>query len=387
MAAANRSGNKEASRWHRWLDRHLGIPAVALLGFFRPKRTLPADIRRIALIKGDGMGDLVMLTGPLQDLRHAFPRARISFWAGRSVAPLARELASLNEVHLVDFKHPWRAIRKLRAWRADVVIDTGQWSRMEALISGMSNASFVIGFQTANQHRHCLYDAAVVHRGDRHELENFRALLEPLGVASTSMPFIDRVDSADEQIVIATPYVVFHMWPSGVKHPHLKRWPEDYWARLAETCIERGRRVVITGAKQDVDFSSQWMERFGDDSWIENHAGISIRETIFILQNAEAVISVNTGVMHLAAGLGVPTIDLHGPTNAKRCGAIGERAVVLQVPPPDGGYLHLGFEYPADANSRRGMETITVDDVIRALSKIARSFDMSEALQGAVAVL
>ena len=193
------------------------------------------------------MGDLVMLTGPLRDLRRAFPSARISFWGGSSAVPLARELASLNEVHLVDFKHPWRATRKLRLWHADVVIDTGQWSRMEALISGMSGASFVIGFQTANQHRHRLYDVAVAHRNDRHELENFRALLEPLGVVARSEPSIDLIDDSEIQPATAAPYVVFHMWPSGVTHVHLKRWPENYWASLAEICIERGRRVVLTG--------------------------------------------------------------------------------------------------------------------------------------------
>jgi ADP-heptose:LPS heptosyltransferase len=373
-----RSGNKAASRWHRWLDRHLGIPTVALLSFFRAKRSLPRDFQRIALIKGDGMGDLVLLTGPLRDLRRAFPSARISFWGGSSAVPLARELASLDEVHLVDFKHPWRATRKLRLWHADVVIDTGQWSRMEALISGMSDARFVIGFQTANQHRHRLYDVAVAHRNDRHELENFRALFEPLGFAPTSMPFIGKIDNADEQIAIATPYVVFHMWPSGVTHAHLKRWPKNYWVRLAEACIERGRRVVLTGAKQDVDLTRRWMAQLEGENWIENRTGVSIRETISILQNAEAVVAVNTGVMHLAAALGVPTIDLHGPTSSKRWGAIGQRAIALQVPPPHGAYLNLGFEYPADADAHDGMETISVQDVLQALSKIVPDFPTTE---------
>jgi len=377
MLAANRSGNKEASHWHRWLDRYIGIPITALAHLVRAKRTLPVQIRRIALIKGDGMGDLVMLTGPLQDLRQAFPSAQISLWAGRSVAPLARELTSLDEVHLVDFKRPWRVVWKLRAWRADVVIDTGQWSRAEALLTGLSGAHFAIGFQTAGQHRHWLYDARVAHRSDRHELENFRGLLGPLGVRSTSMPHL-MMGSSVEQIAISTPYIVFHMWPSGVKYAHLKRWPERYWASLSEACIERGRRVVITGARQDVDLSNRWMARFGDANWSENRTGVSIRETIFVLQNAEAVVSVNTGIVHLAACLGVPTIDLHGPTNAERCQAIGQRVIALQVPPPDGAYLHLGSEYPVDANSRKGLETIEVYDVLQALIRLLPGFQATE---------
>jgi ADP-heptose:LPS heptosyltransferase len=372
MSVSNRKGNKAASRSHRWLDRHLGITAITVLSLFWAKRKLPADIRRIALIKGDGMGDLVLLTGPLRDLRQAFPNARVSFWAGSSAFPLARELAWLDEVHLLDFKHPWHAIRALRNWHADVVIDTGQWSRMEALISGMSGARFVIGFETPNQHRHHLCDAPVAHRNDRHELENFRALLKPLGVGPITPPSIGKIDDEDDEI--ADPYVVFHMWPSGITHAHLKQWPENHWASLAQACIERGWRIVLTGGKQDVDLTGRWVAQLEDENWIENRAGVSIRETISILQNAEAVVSVNTGVMHLAAALSVPTVGLHGPTNARRWGPVGQRMIALQVPPPDGAYLNLGFEYPPAAVSRKGMEMIRVQDVLQALSKIIPDF-------------
>jgi ADP-heptose:LPS heptosyltransferase len=374
MSASDRNGNKAASRWHRWLDRWLGIQLVAILGIFRVQRTLPRTIRRIALIKGDGMGDLVLLTGPIRDLRDTFPRARISFWGGGSTVPLARTLTLFHEVHDLDFKKPWRAIRELRSWAADLVIDAGQWSRAEALISGMSGARFVTGFQSESQHRHGLYDAAVVHRNDRHELENFRALLETLGATAKSQPAIDVIENSESRPLIGIPYLVFHMWPSGAKLLHLKRWPKDHWARLAETCIDNGRRIVLTGAKQDVDPSNRWMARFANQRWIDNRAGVSIHETISLLQNAEAVISVNTGVMHLGAVLGVPTIGLHGPTNARRWGPVGPCAIALEVPPPSGGYLHLGFEYPVDANSRKGMETISVPDVVAALSQLIPDF-------------
>jgi heptosyltransferase III len=201
-------------------------------------------------------------------------------------------------------------------------------------------------------------------------------LLAPLGVTERSEPFIDKIDNPESQRSLAAPYIVFHMWPSGVTHTHLKRWPENYWASLAEACIERGRRVVLTGGRQDVGPTRQWMARFDSENKIDDRAGISIRETIFILQNAEGVVSVNTGVMHLAAALGVPTVGLHGPTNAKRWGPIGERAMSLKVPSPHGAYLSLGFEYPADADARDGMETIGVRDVLLALAKFIPDFQI-----------
>ena len=327
------------------------------------------------------MGDVVLLTGPMRDLREAFPQAQISFWGGSSATPLACQVFSFQEVHELDFKKPWRAIRQLRSWSADVTIDAGQWSRAEALISGMSGGRFVIGFETPNQHRHRLYDAAVAHRGDRHELENFRALLDPLGVVAKSDPSIGSIENPENQHPILKPYVVFHMWPSGVTHVALKQWPKEHWRDLTETCLERGRRVALTGGMKDMEFAREWMMQFDGEERIKNVAGVSVAQTIAILQNAEAVVSVNTGVMHLAAALGVPTIGLHGPTNSKRWGPVGSSALALEVPPPEGGYLNLGFEYPVDANSRKGTETISAQDVLQALSQLIPDFHATGRLE------
>jgi heptosyltransferase I len=59
------------------------------------------------------------------------------------------------------------------------------------------------------------------------------------------------------------------------------------------------------------------------------------------------VVSVDTGIMHLAAALGVPVIGLHGPTSSKRWGPIGRNADAIDSPDPGAGYLYLGFEVPA----------------------------------------
>jgi hypothetical protein len=58
---------------------------------------------------------------------------------------------------------------------------------------------------------------------------------------------------------------------------------------------------------------------------------------------AAAVISVNTGSMHVASLLNVPTIALHGPTSPLRWGPVGRRSIAL-VPDGATSFLNLGFE-------------------------------------------
>jgi len=75
-------------------------------------------------------------------------------------------------------------------------------------------------------------------------------------------------------------------------------------------------------------------------------------------------VSVNTGVMHLGAAVGVPVVALNGPTPVTRWGPLGSpsRSVVSPVVPD--GYLNLGWE--RDDRYRHAMSAITVDTVIAA---------------------
>jgi ADP-heptose:LPS heptosyltransferase len=90
-----------------------------------------------------------------------------------------------------------------------------------------------------------------------------------------------------------------------------------------------------------------------------------IEEIARVLTHAEMLVSVNTGIMHLGAILGVPTVSLNGPTAVHRWGPAGPR--VANVCPPDGsgGFLDLGFEYGGRSTSEMGK--IRVSDVMCAI--------------------
>ncbi|MEO7932892.1 MAG: glycosyltransferase family 9 protein [Chthoniobacterales bacterium] len=367
-----KNGRKAGSRWLRQLDYAVGIPLLRLLSFVRRRGDLPETIRRIVLIKADGMGDLVLLTGVLRDLRLAYPQADIVMCGGGSIASLAAEMRDIDTLLPGNFTRPWEIIRKLRNLKADIIINCGQWSRCEALVAGLGNARLTIGFETPGQYQHALYDVAVPHRNDRHELENFRSLLHPLGVTSNSTPHMEPLGRPQTQ----RRQIIFHLWPSGVTHVALKRWPENAWVELARRCLEAGYEVTLTGGRQDFAENERWMAAQKFPEMVRNLAGCPMRETLDCLENAAAVVSVNTGVMHLAAALGVPTVGLHGPTNAHRWGPVGPVTAICEVAPPDGGYLNLGFEYPSDAWKRPGMDTIGVEEVwgkLRAILSPANS--------------
>ena len=93
-----------------------------------------------------------------------------------------------------------------------------------------------------------------------------------------------------------------------------------------------------------------------------------IGEVAAILLRARALISVNTGIMHLRAILGTPTISINGPTSADRWDPVGERVSNVCLSDGGGGFLDLGFEYRG--RHEDVMSKISVLDVKLAVDRL-----------------
>ena len=333
---------KRGSRALHFLDRYLGITAVALLGNARRKRALPSRLRTFGLLRTAAIGDTVLISAAIADLRAAFPGVCVIFFAGPSNCEIAKMLDGVDQVVEVPILNPVAALSRLRSMAVDVMIDFGQWPRFDALLALFSRASFTIGFQTQGQYRHYGYDMAVEHSCNVHEIENYRRLLRALGIETGNPP---RLRAPAPGARSAANYTVFHLWPGG-RRKELKRWPDERWVALAEEIASQEMEVVLTGGVADRDGNNTIIENVRPHArcFVRNAAGSSLQETAALLAHARLVVSVDTGVMHMAAALGAPLVALHGPTSSRRWGPIGERAIALDSPLDGCGFLQLGWE-------------------------------------------
>lgn len=351
-----------ANTWLKRIDRYFGIPLLALLSLSHFRRQLPKNPQRIGVLKEAAIGDTVILAAALHDLRAHYPHAKIILFAGASNAAFARLLAVPDQVVLIPINNPQQAMRLLRQQKLDLLFDFGQWPRINSLLSFFSGAKYTIGFKTPNQYRHYAYDQAIEHRRDVHELENFRGLVNQSGFTA---PAQFEIKIRPYKLLTNKPSAVLHLWPGG-ERSELKEWPQSHWIALAQELHQRGFSIVLTGAPADAQKNLAFAALLPG---IEIHqcAGLPIADIPALLQASRLVISVNTGIMHLAAVLGVPTIGLHGPTSAKRWGPYGARAAAVVSTAKHSQYLHLGFEYPRECTA---MEKLAVVDVLAALDKV-----------------
>ena len=376
----------------RWLGKPLtrivdycaGVPLVNILALtHRKRRHLPADVQRIGVFCSPTMGDTVLLSGALLDLRaHFGPQIEVVHFCGSKNILAAELLNGADRRVVIDLTQPFKARQQFRAERLDVLFDFSSWQRITAWLALQSRSRCTVGFRSAGQHRHRAYDVAITHRADQHELDNFRDLLRGVGISTVAEPQVITLKTALpgpwEQ---AQSIIVLHPWPAGGPES-LREWPEEHWFAVARELAQPGTIFAITGSPAERARSEAFAQRLEVTANVSATAftsGDGLRQLVGLLRKSRLVISVNTGVMHLAAVAGAPTVSLNGPTAEHRWGPRGRCCVGVAPADGSGGYLHFGFEFHhrmPDVMSR-----ITPAQVIGAARELMHRCAMLEAAE------
>ncbi|NJN51496.1 MAG: hypothetical protein HC809_06665 [Gammaproteobacteria bacterium] len=100
-----------------------------------------------------------------------------------------------------------------------------------------------------------------------------------------------------------------------------KEWPESFWTILARRAVAAGKSVLLPWGNEK---ERQRAERIAAASG----ASVAVRQSLGaiakVLASASAVVSVDSGLGHLAAAFGVPTVALFGPTDSAQPAAVAQ---------------------------------------------------------------
>jgi ADP-heptose:LPS heptosyltransferase len=355
---------------NRLLDYWVGTPLLNLLATFRRRHTPPANPQKIAVLCSPALGDTLLFSAALQDLRAAFPSSHITHICMKQNLAAAEIIPGADARLLIDLTQPPATLKTLRAQRFDALLDFSSWQRLTAFYSMLSGAKYTVGFETPTQHRSRGYDRTVLHTPDRHEVDNFRALLAGSGltppIPTTHQPAIAVPPPTTPPIPNEPDIVCLHLWASG-QRSWLREWPEDRWIALARRLARPETLFLITGAPSDLSRTTPFVEKMRSaglrcDPFVSPDGFLTLTH---VLRRARLVVSVNTGVMHLAAIAGAPTLAINGPNRNGRWGPIGPQAIGVEAPGEGCGYLHLGFNF--DNNPTDCMQRTTVDQVYAAI--------------------
>jgi heptosyltransferase I len=338
-----------ASGFHRALDFFLGVPFVLFLSIIRRKREIPDRIQRIGFIAPSAIGDLVLDSGVLVHVREKYPDAAIHLFVGKNNSQLVPLLPITCVVHVCDFFNVFQTTGEIRAASLDVLVDFAPWPRLTAICARLSGV-VTVGFRSLKQFRHFAFDVAIEHRNDCHETENLLRLSRVFGdcnryVVALRPPGNHKILGAGG----LSDCIICHCVPGGSRARY-KMWPQERWVHFSREMISRGYKLLFSGSTDDSDYVQEIVSAVrrtdgvtAGSIWSEcGH--LSLTELAQALVNSRLCVSVDTGVMHLAWALGVPTVALMGPASAERWGAKSEASVNVESRHPSAGFIHLGFE-------------------------------------------
>jgi ADP-heptose:LPS heptosyltransferase len=315
--------------------------------FFHEKKApiVWRDIKRIAVLRLDHLGDVLLALPFLEALRMSLPQLDIDLYAG----PWAEELIRLAgfKIGFKVFNAPWfdRAnlypwslkgiqslSRKLAMGRYDAVIDLRGDFRQ---IIAMKCSGIPIRIGQIRTGGGFLLTHPLVYRKGLHEIDRNLEILSQLGLNpslnSVSPKIIPADDNckSDKQIrrtlSITKPVIALHCTCLA----SAKRWGEEKWRQLAES-LPDNVDIVVLGSKNEQKDAEKIFN--GCQRKVVFAMGLfSLGDLAAFLKACKLFIGVDSAPAHIAASVGTPVISLFSGTNeSSQWSPRGPKVMVLQ---------------------------------------------------------
>jgi ADP-heptose:LPS heptosyltransferase len=355
---------------------------------------------KILIISLAGIGDTILATPLIRELRANFPEARIDalvLWAGSK--DILEGNPHLNHVYQRNLlkQSKWETVRFLQPLRKegyDISINTHPQSRVH-----YRGVARIVGARTRISHvyecfrpwDHLLVNCTLPQDYSKHSVENNLALLpllerQPmLPEHRLELPLVTADHDWAESFLTAHDLagrkrLGIHVGSGGTKNLTLKRWPLEHYVEL----VGRLRRadpdlaiLLFGGPEEDPDLQ-RIAQAYGGPQLIRVQSR-TLRQAGALMMRCHAFLSVDTALMHVAAAVRVPRqIVIEAPTFNKTNEPYANPFTLVRNPGVAGKNLDY---YRYDGEGIKGtreelircMASVTVDSVLAAVTKALRT--------------
>ena len=286
-------------------------------------------VRKLLCVRLDSIGDVLMTTPAIRACRQSFD-CSVTLLTSPAGAAVARLIPEIDDC--ITFAAPWMKqpaertdeamIARLRDERFDAAVIFTVFSQSPfpaAYLCYLAGIPLRLAHCHENPY-HLLTDWAPDPEpasGVRHEVRRQLDLVEWVGARTNDLRLSFGVPSPARKKVQALvkdfgrPLVVMHPGASAAS----RRYPPESFARAADMLIDAiGCGIVLTGNAGEEDLVQSVQRRMSKPS--PSLVGkLSLAELGALIDEADLLISNNTGPAHIAAALGTPVVDLYALTN------------------------------------------------------------------------
>lgn len=383
------------------IDRLIGLPIVfclnglaRLLGLFlsRDHSICQNNVRTIVISKFVGMGSIIQAGPFIVMLKKKFPAATIILLTQKSNSSLIGRIPAVDGQIYVDTATPVKLVMSMmvmavRLWRlrVDLFFDLELYSTFASVIALISMARNRFGFyrQSANFKKgiftHLLYFNTRM--PIRHIYEQLGGAAGCLVTKSSRLPplqvFADDLEEAETVIARHTSgndgdYVVINTNASDLMLE--RRWPLENFAALIEKIASRTQPVFLVGAPTErgqIEEVQNLLSPTTRENCFNLAGELSLGGFLALLVGAKTFITNDTGPMHMAFALGVPTVCLFGPGSPDHYTIQSEKTITLRAPVYCSPCLYE-IDSPPCGGDNICMRLILPDEVEKAFNQLAR---------------
>lgn len=306
---------------------------------------------KILVIGPSWVGDMMMSQSLYRTLKAEYPSAEIDVMAPAWCRPLLARMPEVNQALAMPLGHGalglgerrrlGRALRANRYDRAYVLPN----SFKSALVPFFADIPQRTGWRGEMRYG-LLNDVRVLDKAafplmvqryvalayDKGRIQRADDLPQPL--------LWPQLQVSDEEIADTT--AAFNLTDSrpivgfcpGAEFGPAKRWPHYHYATLAQQLIENGYQIALFGSAKDHEAGEQIRAALQEDArdFCLNLAGkTQLEQAVILIAACRAVVSNDSGLMHVAAALNKPLIALYGPSSPDFTPPLSDKARVIRL--------------------------------------------------------
>jgi len=285
---------------------------------------------RILILRGGAIGDFIVTMPVLQTLKRTWPDCHIALVGYPHVARLALQCGLADEIRSLDEV----GMARFFSWQPEFDGEqTAFVSSFDLVISFLHDPGDIVRRNLLKAGaRLVIYRSPLVKAGHAvdHMLQALKDL--PVKVESPAAPAISlppprlrRGRDLLQEFGIGQPALALH---PGSGSPE-KNWPLENYLELCERLGRGAARCFFLLGEADQEIHRRLLH---EDRAPPAVSGLPLTDTAAVLAASAGYVGNDSGITHLAAALGVPTVAIFGPSDASRWGPRGRCVRILQSP-------------------------------------------------------
>ncbi len=344
-------------------------------------------IRKILFFKIGALGDVLMTTPLVREVRKIFPKAKLTYYVGKYAAPVLEGNKNVDRIETFDQdmffkKNPFKVValrsRIIKEHFDMAFVLDKHW--IFGYFMKLCNIPVRIGFNRNGEGKY--HTASIIYHQPQHEILYYISLLEALGIKpeyNTQLDlFVSKKDMAFAEKFFKDNKlrgtVVGVLVGGGGDNPGesgtIRRWSTHNYIELIHK-LSKNYKVVLLGGPRDKELNENIIKFIKNKNVVNSAGRTAVHQSAALMKKCNVIVCHDSGPMHMAVAVNKKIVSLFGPTTPIRKAPLHKESIAIWH---DQDIYEEGYELygrlPDHSKKNKWMRGIAVNEVLNAVKTL-----------------